>query len=477
MQTLIKNSTLVTASETFVADLLLADGRIALIGRDLPAGGAHVVDGTGLFTLPGAIDVHTHLELPFGGTTSSDDFYSGHKAAAFGGTTFHIDFAMQAKGERLRDAVDRWNKKAADKAVLDYGYHLGITDLNDAVLAEIPVMGKAGLPSLKLFMAYKGNLQVDDTTLFKTMLTAAEHGLLVMVHAENGDAIDVLVKQALAAGHTSAEWHALTRPDWCEGEATQRAVALAAVAGAPLYVVHVTCAKAAAAIAAGRAQGVKVMGETCVQYFHFSVDNLRQADGSKFVCSPPVRTAADQAALWEAVRTGALQHISTDHCPFLFDGTRPIMYEGQPFQLPGKELGAGDFSKIPNGLPVIGDRMPILWSYGVGKGHLSLNQLVALACTNPAKIFGLYPQKGTLAVGADADVVIWDPHKQATWGVAAAHQRTDYNLFEGWPVTGLPVKVYRRGELLAERTEGGDLWHGRAGTGKWTPRATHAPVL
>lgn len=473
MKTLIKNGTLVTASETFRADLLMADGRIALIGAGLSPDGATVVDAAGKYVLPGAIDVHTHLELPFGGTVSSDDFYSGHKAAAFGGTTFHIDFAMQAKGERLSDTVTRWNKKAADKAVIDYGYHLGITDLTPAILDEIPAVGKAGIPSLKLFMAYKNNLQVDDTTLFQTMLQAAKHGLLVMVHAENGDAIDVLVKQALAAGHTAAEWHALTRPDWCEGEATNRAVALAAVAGAPLYVVHVTCAKAVEAIAAGRARGVPVMGETCVQYFHFSVDNLRQADGSKFVCSPPVRTGADQEALWEAVRNGSLQHISTDHCPFLFDGTRPIQYEGKPFQIPGKELGAGDFSKIPNGLPVIGDRMPILWSHGVGQGRLSLNQLVALACTNPAKIFGLYPHKGTLAVGADADVVVWDPNKKKTWGVAASHQRTDYNLFEGWQVTGLPEKVFRRGELLVD----GDTWHGRPGTGKWTPRATHAPVL
>lgn len=473
MKTLIKNGTLVTASETFAADLLIQEGKIALIGSGLSADGAQVVDAAGQYVLPGAIDVHTHLELPFGGTTSTDDFYSGHKAAAFGGTTFHIDFAMQAKGERLHDTVTRWNQKAADKAVLDYGYHMGVTDLTDAVLDEIPQIGRAGIPSLKLFMAYKNNLQVDDTTLFKTMLKAAEHGLLVMVHAENGDAIDVLVKKALAEGHTAAEWHALTRPDWCEGEATNRAVALAAVAGAPLYVVHVTCAKAVDAIAAGRARGVKVMGETCVQYFHFSVDNLRQADGSKFVCSPPVRTAADQAALWEAVRRGSLQHISTDHCPFLFDGTRPIMYEGKPFQLPGKELGHGDFSKIPNGLPVIGDRMPILWSYGVGQGRISLNELVALGCTNPAKIFGLYPQKGTLAVGADADVVIWDPNKTKTWGVAASHQRTDYNLYEGWEVKGLPVKVFRRGELLVD----GDTWHGRAGTGRWTARAAHAPVL
>ncbi|MGQ0604236.1 MAG: amidohydrolase family protein, partial [Anaerolineales bacterium] len=231
--------------------------------------------------------------------------------------------------------------------------------------------------------------------------------------------------------------------------------------------------KAADAIARGRANGVKVMGETCVQYFHFTIDDLRRPDGAKWVCSPPVRTKADGAALWEAIRNGTLQHISTDHCPFLFDGTKAITYEGKPFQIPGKELGAGNFSKIPNGLPVLGDRMPILWTYGVGPGRISMNKLVELCCTNPAKIFGLYPKKGTLAVGSDADVVIWDPTQKKTWGVAASHQRTDYNIYEGWEVTGLPEKVFRRGELVVD----GENWYGQRGTGQWTPRATHAPVL
>jgi dihydropyrimidinase len=473
MKTLIKNGTLVTASDSYTADLLMDDGRIVLIGAGLPADGAQIVDAKGKYVLPGAIDVHTHLELPFGGTVSSDDFYSGHKAAAFGGTTFHIDFAMQAKGERLHNTVERWHKKAGDKAILDYGYHLGITDLTDDALNEIPQMGAAGIPSLKLFMAYKNVLQIDDMTLFKTMLKAAEHGMLIMVHAENGDAIDVLVKDAIAKGHKSAEWHALTRPDWCEGEATNRAVALAAVAGAPLYVVHVTCAKAVDAIARGRAEGVKVMGETCVQYFHFTIDDLRRLDGAKWVCSPPMRTKADNAALWDAVRNNSLQAVSTDHCPFLYDGTKPMTYEGKPFQIPGKELGKDDFSKIPNGLPCIEDRMPILWTYGVGQGHLSLNRLVELCCTNPAKIFGLYPKKGALAVGADADVVIWDPNKKKVMSAETSHQRTDYNLYEGWEITGAPEKVYRRGELLVD----GEAWHGKPGSGKWTARAAHAPVL
>ncbi len=473
MKTLIKNGTFVTASETFKADMLIDNSKIALIGANLPADGAQVVDAAGKFILPGAIDVHTHLELPFGGTVSTDDFYSGHKAAAFGGTTCHIDFAIQAKGERLHDTVERWHKKSDDKAVIDFAYHMAIADLTEDVLNEIPQMGKEGIPSLKLFMAYKGVLQIDDMALFKTLMKAAEAGMLVMVHAENGDAIDVLVKDALAKGRTAPEWHALTRPDWVEGEATGRATALAAVAGAPLYVVHVTCAKAVEQIANGRARGVKVMGETCVQYFHFTIDDLRKPDGAKWVCSPPVRTKADNAALWEAVRSNSLQAVSTDHCPFLYDGTKDIQYEGKPYKIPGKELGKDDFSKIPNGLPCIEDRMPILWTYGVGEGRISMNRLVELCCTNPAKIFGLYPTKGTLAVGADADIVIWDPNKKKTMSASNSHQRTDYNLYEGWELKGLPERVFRRGELLVD----GDKWNGKPGSGKWVARAAHAPVM
>jgi len=473
MKTLIKNGTLVTAADTFQADLLIADGVIAAIGRDLDAAGATVVDATGLLVLPGAIDVHTHLELPFGGTVSSDDFYTGHKAAAFGGTTFHIDFAMQARGERLADTVERWHAKAAAKAVLDYGYHLGVTDLSGSALDEIPELIAGGIPSFKLFLAYKNVLQVDDTTFFRVLQQAARHGGLTMVHAENGDVIDILVRDALARGDLAPEWHALTRPDWAEGEATNRAAALAAMAGAPLYVVHVTCAKAVDAIAAARAAGQPVMGETCIQYFHFSVDNLRQPDGAKWVCSPPMRSVADQAALWDAVRANHLQHVSTDHCPFFYDGTRELIYEGQPVRIPGKELGAGDFSKIPNGVPAIENRVPMLWATGVKTGKISLNRLVELCCTNPARIFGLYPKKGTLAVGADADVALWDPNANHVFSAATHHMRTDYDLYEGWSAPAMPVKVYRRGELLVD----GGLWHGQRGTGTWTPRKAHAEVL
>jgi len=473
MRTLIKNGTLVTAAESYPADLLLADGQIVLMGQDLPADGAEVVDARGKFVLPGAIDVHTHLELPFGGTVASDDFYTGHKAAAFGGTTTHIDFVIQDKGETLHQAVERWHRRSDPKAVIDYGYHMAITDLTPAVMDEIPSMAAEGITTLKLFMAYKGLFQIDDSTLFKTLMKAAEAGMMVMVHAENGDVIDVLVKDALAKGHRTPEWHALTRPPWAEAEATMRATALAGIAGAPLYVVHVTNGLAVDQIAYGRARGLSVMGETCTQYLFFTIDNLRQPDGSKWVCSPPMRTQADNAALWQALANNSLQAVSTDHCPFFFDGTQPIEYEGHPIAIPGKELGKDSFEKIPNGVPGIEDRMPILWTYGVGQGRFSLNRLVEIACTNPAKIFGLYPRKGTLAVGADADVVIWDPQAVKTMGAKSSHQRTDYNLYEGWQVRGVPEKVYLRGNLLVD----GEIWNGEPGGGTWLKRAAHAPII
>lgn len=473
MKTLIKSGTLVTAAETYTADLLMDGEKIALVGMDLRADGAQVVDAKGKYVLPGGIDVHTHLELPFGGTVSTDDFYTGHKAAAFGGTTCHIDFAIQAKGETLHQTVERWHKKSDSKAVVDYGYHMAITDLTEDVMNEIPSMGNEGVTTLKLFMAYKGLFQVDDTTLFRALMKAAEAGMMVMVHAENGDVVDVLVKDALAKGHLAPEWHALTRPAWAEAEATMRAVALAGIAGAPLYVVHVTNGMAVDQIAYGRARGLKVMGETCVQYFFFTTDNLRQPDGAKWVCSPPMRTKADNDALWEAVRNNSLQAVSTDHCPFFYDGTHEIEYEGQKVKIPGKELGQGNFSKIPNGVPAIEDRMPILWSYGVGNGHITLNRLVELCCTNPAKIFGLYPRKGTIAVGSDADLVIWDPNMKKTVSAKTSHQRTDYNLWEGWELIGCPEKVYLRGNLLVD----GTIWNGEPGGGMWLKRAAHAPVV
>lgn len=473
MKTLIKNGTIVTASEAYTGDVLVNGEKIALIGMDLKADGAQVVDAAGKYLLPGGIDVHTHLELPFGGTVSSDDFYSGHKAAAFGGTTTHIDFVIQPKGGSLHDGLEQWHKKSNGKAVVDYGFHLAVTDLTDKVLDEIPSLANDGVTSLKLFMAYKGVLQVDDTTLFKALMKAAEHGMLIMVHAENGDAIDVLIQQAVARRNLTPEWHAHTRPAWCEAEATMRAVALAGVAGAPLYVVHVTCGMAVDQIAYGRARGLNVMGETCTQYLFFTVDELRRPDGAKWVCSPPMRTKADNEALWAAIKNNDLQAVSTDHCPFFYDGTQEIEYEGKPVKIPGKELGKDSFAKIPNGVPGIQDRLPILWTYGVSAGRLTPNRFVELTATNPAKVFGLYPRKGTIAVGSDADIVIWDPNMKKTMSAKTSHHRTDYNLYEGWEVSGWAEKVFLRGNLLVD----GDVWHGEPGGGTYLSRASHAAVV
>ena len=468
MLTLIKNGTLITAADTIPADVLIEDEKISLIGRDLKLPGAQVIDATGKYVLPGGIDVHTHLELYVKDTVSSDDFYTGHKAAAFGGTTTHIDFANQAKGESLHQAVDAWHKRARGKACIDYGFHVTITDLTDDVLNEIPTLARDGVTTLKLLMAYKGAFQVDDTTLFKTLMKAAEHGMLVMVHAENGDAIDVLIKEAVAKKNLDPIYHARTRPFWAEAEATLRAIALAAIAGAPLYVVHMTCEASVDQLRYARARGLPVMGETCLQYLFFTEDDLARPnfEGAKYVCSPPMRTRRDNDALWHALANSDLQVVSTDHCPFFFDGTKTIEYEGRPVKIPGKELGRGDFTKIPNGVPGLGDRMIVLWSEGVGKGRISANRFVELTATNPAKIFGLYPRKGTIAAGSDADLVIWDPAMKKTLGVATSHHRTDYNLYEGWQMTGWPEKVFVRGHLLVD----GDAWHGEPGGGSYLKR-------
>ncbi len=475
MKTLIKNGTLITASDTIQADVLIDGEQVSQIGRDLDTAGAQVTDATGQYLLPGGIDVHTHLELYVKDTVSSDDFYTGHKAAAFGGTTTHIDFANQAKGDALHKTLDDWHRRAQGKAVIDYGFHVTITDLTDDVLNEIPTLADEGVTTLKLLMAYKGAFQVDDTTLFKTLLKAAGCGMLTMVHCENGDAIDILIKEAVAQKHLDPIYHPRTRPFWAEAEATLRAIALAAIAGAPLYVVHMTCEAAVDQLRYARRRGLPVMGETCTQYLFFTEDDLARPDfeGAKFVCSPPLRTRRDNEALWHALAGGDLQAVSTDHCPFFFDGTREIDYEGRKVKIPGKELGRGDFTKIPNGVPGIGDRMIVLWSEGVGRGRISANRFVELTAANPAKVFGLYPRKGTIAAGSDADIVIWEPNLKKTLGVATSHQRTDYNLYEGWEVTGWPVKVFSRGRLLVD----GERWLGKAGAGTYLHRKSHAPVL
>ncbi len=473
MKTIIKGGTVITAADTFASDLLLEGGCIVQMGANLPQAGARVVEAGGMLLLPGGIDVHTHLELPFFGTVAADDFYTGQRAAAFGGTTSHIDFAIQHKGESLHQAVENWQRKAQDKAVIDYGLHVAITDLNDTVMAEIPSLVSAGVTTLKLFTAYKGVYQVDDATLFRAMLKAAEAGMLVMVHCENGDVIDLLIRDNVAHGNLATEYHARSHPAWAEAEASLRAIALAGIASAPLYIVHMTCAESVDQLRYGRARGLQVMGETCPQYLFFTTDNLRQPDGAKYVCSPPVRTAADNEYLWQALSAGHLQVVATDHCPFLFDGTQAITYEGESYRKPGKELGAGDFSKIPNGMHGIEDRQLLLWTYGVNTGRISANRFVELTATNPAKIFGMYPCKGTLAPGSDADVVVWDPAAELTVDWRQMHMRVDHNVYDGRRLRGRPRQVFVRGELLVD----GSAWHGRRGSGAFLQRSSHAPVI
>ncbi len=468
MGTLFKNGTVINAGDTFPADVLVEGEKILLIGQNLPAGGHQVVDVSGKYIMPGGIDVHTHLELPFGGTVSSDDFDIGHKAAAFGGTTTHIDFVIQPKGGSLHDGLDIWHKKADHKAQIDFGFHLAITDLRDDVMKEIPSLVADGITSLKLFMAYKGVFQVDDMTLFRAMMTAAENGMLIMVHAENGDAIDDLTKRLLSEGKTAPKYHATSRPALLEGEATGRAIALAGVANAPLYVVHMTCEESIQQLRFGREKELPVMGETCVQYLFLTENDLDRPgnEGSKFVCSPPIRTEHDHQILWRALRDHTLQVVSTDHCPFWYEG-------GVKGHIPGKELGAGDFSKIPNGLPGIEDRQMVMWHYGVNGGHFDANRFVELTATNPAKIFGLYPRKGTISVGSDADIVIWDPNVTHVISAETHHMNVDYNIYEGRAVKGMPVAVYLRGTQIVD----GEKWLGHNGQGQFLKRSPHAAVL
>lgn len=465
MKTLIKGGTLITAAETFTADILISGEQIEQIGADLNDSEAQLIDARGKMILPGGVDAHTHFDLPMFGTVSSDDHYTGHKAAAFGGTTTVIDFVSQDL-PTLQASVEAWHTKADHKAAIDFSFHMNISTLNPNIEAEIPKLPEMGITSIKVFTAYNNRLRLRDDEIFKVMRVAKQHNLLTLVHAENGDMIELLVAEALEAGHTSPEWHARTRPAWGAVEASLRSAALAAHANAPLYIVHMNAGGEVDMLEYARQHGLPVMGETCPQYLFFTIENLQRQDGAKWICSPPMRSAADNTRLWRGLQDGTIQVVATDHCPFFYDGTTPIQYEGQPVAIPGKELGQGDFTRIPNGLPGVGDRMPVLWTYGVRSGRLTANQFVALHCTNPARIFGLYPQKGSLLPGGDADIVIWDPERRVTYGTAYAQHRTDYNLYEGWELVGYPEKVFLRGQLIVEDGQ----WHGQAGMGRYLHR-------
>ena len=468
---LIKNATLITDSKTFQADLLIEGEKIIRIETNMSAPGHEILDVTGKFILPGGVDPHVHLDLPMAGTVSSDDHYTGTKAAAFGGTTTVIDF-ISFDFPTLGQSVDTW-KMNAEKAAVDYSAHMNLTRFDGKIAAELPALPGMGITTLKTFTAYNNRLRIPDGDIFRALRIARDHGMLVLLHAENGDVIETLISEALAAHHLTPEWHAKTRPAWGAVEATLRASSLAAQADAALYIVHMNVAGEVDMLRYAREHGVRVMGETCPQYLFFTEDDLRRPDGAKWVCSPPIRTKADNARLWEGLADGTLQTIGTDHCPFFFDGTQPILYEGQPVAIPGKELGREDFTKIPNGLPGIGDRLPVLWTTGVGSGKLTANQFVALTSTNPAKIFGLYPRKGALLPGSDADLVIWDPLKQVKHGLAHSAQRTDYNLYEGWELTGYPEKVFLRGQLIVD----GEKWLGHSGMGQFLARLPGASIL
>jgi dihydropyrimidinase len=469
--TLIKNGTIITAGDTFQADLLIEGETIVSLGRSIPESGHQIIDAAGKLLLPGGIDVHTHLELPVSGTISSDDFFTGQRAAAFGGTTSHIDFAIQPKGGSLRDGIKRWHEKAADKACIDYSFHANVTDAHDGIYDEIPHLLEEGVTSIKLLMAYKGTFQVDDTALFKVMAAAAEHDVLVMVHAENGDVIAELTAGLLAAGKNAPHYHLAAHPPLAESEATCRAVSMAGISGARLYVVHMTCAGAVEQLALGRAKGFRVMGESCSQYLGLLEDRLQGTadnpfEGAKYVCSPPLRTPADADVLWASLADNTLQVVSTDHCPFFFAGG----IDGRP---PGKELGRDTFTRIPNGLPGIEDRLTVTWHWGVNGGRISPNRFVALTSTNPARIFDLYPRKGTIAVSSEADLVVWNPALRRTIQAARHHMNTDYNVYEGLETVGGPEKVLLRGRLIVD----GDQWLGERGSGKFIHRQPGGVLL
>ncbi|QXE34019.1 dihydropyrimidinase [Streptomyces sp. GMY02] len=459
-RTLIHGGLVITAADEIRADVLIEDGRIAALaahGSGLAEGwsAGRTIDATGRYVIPGGVDAHTHMELPFGGTFASDTFETGTRAAAWGGTTTIVDFAVQSPGRALREGLDAWYAKADGQCAIDYAFHMIMSDVNESSLKEMDLLVQEGITSFKLFMAYPGVFYSDDGRILRAMQRGAQNGGLIMMHAENGIAIDVLVEQALAAGRTDPRYHGEVRKALLEAEATHRAIKLAQVADAPLYVVHVSAQEAVAELAAARDQGLPVFGETCPQYLFLSTDNLAEPDfeGAKYVCSTPLRPKEHQAALWRGLRTNDLQVVSTDHCPFCFVGQ--------------KELGRGDFSKIPNGLPGVENRMDLLHQ-AVVEGRLSRRRWIEIACATPARMFGLYPRKGTIAPGADADIVIYDPGAEQTVSAETHHMNVDYSAYEGKQLTGQVETVLSRGELVIDRRE----FTGRAGHGQYTPRAT-----
>jgi dihydropyrimidinase len=451
--TVIRNGTVVTARDTMQADVLIEGERIQEV-RPGVAGGDRVIDATGMYVIPGGIDCHTHLDMPFGGTTSADDFETGTRAAAFGGTTSIVDFAIQARGTRMRDALDTWWRKAEGRACIDYGLHMIVTDLQASGLEDMVDMVREGVASFKLFMAYPNVLMVDDATIFRALFQTAKNGALICMHAENGSVIDVIIAKALAEGKTAPVYHALTRPPRAESEAVHRAIAMAEIAGAPVYIVHLSSEDALNEVREARDRGVPAFAETCPQYLLLSIEELQRPDfeGAKYVFTPPLRPREHQPKLWDGLKHDHLQVVSTDHCPFCFEDQ--------------KTLGRNDFTKIPNGGPGIENRLQLMYHYGVNQEKLSLTRFVELTSTAPARIFGMYPRKGEIAAGSDADLVIWDPGARHTISAKTHHMRVDYSMFEGFEVEGNARTVMSRGEVIVNNGK----WLGKTGRGNYLRR-------
>ncbi len=458
MSTIIKNGRIITAEQNYFADIYIEKDKITTIGTELNIDADKKIDAKDKYVIPGGIDVHTHLDMPFGGTTSSDDFETGTKAAAFGGTTSLIDFAIQPKGGSMREGFETWMAKAEGKATIDYGFHMIITDLPDKRLNEMNDMVKEGVTSFKLFLAYPNVLMVDDATIFKAMKKTSENGALVCMHAENGQVIDLIVEQTVADKKLAPVYHAISRPAAAEGESTNRAIALAEMAGAPVYIVHLTCNDALTKVAEARDRGLPAFAETCPQYLYLSMDDISKPgfEGAKYVFSPPVREKWHQEKLWAGLQKNDLQVVSTDHCPFNFKGQ--------------KDLGADDFRKIPNGGPGIENRMQLIFEGGVNEERITVNRWVELTSTAPAKIFGMYPRKGTIAVGSDADIVIWDPKYEHTLSAETHHMRVDYSMFEGMKIKGNAETVLSQGEVVVQKNK----FSGPAGRGNFIKRDVYA---